>query len=367
MTSYGKNLNVQIYGGSHDSEIGIIVENLPSGIAINYDSLVSFMERRAPGRNRFSTGRLEGDRPIFLSGVDENMVTNGETFRAVIRNENARSSDYSSFANIPRPSHADYPAMVKSGGKVDLRGGGHFSGRLTALMCILGGILQAELARRGIFIGAHIESIGGVQDERFDPVSVTKADFDTALTGDFPVINKSAGGKMKAAIDAAKAELDSVGGVVECAAIGLPVGLGEHIFDGMESRIASIVFSIPAVKGIEFGAGFAAADKRGSQNNDPYFTDGERVKTKTNNAGGICGGMTTGMPLIFRAAVKPTPTIGKEQDSVNLSTMENVKLQAGGRHDPCIVQRAVPVFEAVCAIAIFDVLLDVNESWEMEK
>lgn len=367
MTSYGKNLNIQIYGGSHDSEIGVTVENLPGGIKIDYDSLVSFMKRRAPGQNRFSTGRQEGDVPLFLSGVDEDLVTNGEVLHVVIRNENARSGDYSNLTNIPRPSHADYPAIIKSQGTVDLRGGGHFSGRLTALMCVIGGILKDALKDRGIYIGAHIESIGNVKDARFDPVNVTQDDFDAVLSKDFPVINTDAGEEMKTVIDSAKAELDSVGGVVECAVVGLPVGLGEHIFDGMESRIASAAFSVPAVKGIEFGAGFASSCKRGSENNDEYYTDGTSVKTKTNNAGGILGGMTTGMPLIFRCAVKPTPSIGKEQNSVNLSTIENVKLTVGGRHDPCIVQRAVPVFEAVAAISVYDALLDMNTSWEMEK
>ncbi len=361
MTSYGKNINIRIFGGSHDSEIGLIAEHLPAGIVIDPDSLMSFMERRAPGRDRFSTSRKESDRPHFLSGVDEQMRTNGDTLRAVIRSENQRSGDYASLLNIPRPSHADYPATVKSCGTVDLRGGGHFSGRLTAMMCVIGGILKDELKRRGIHIGAHIESVGEEHDSRFDPLSVSKADFDAVLAGDFPVIDKEAGERMKAVIDSARMDSDSVGGVVECAAVGLPVGLGEHIFDGMESRIASIVFSIPAVKGVEFGAGFASSAMRGSENNDPYVTDGKKIKTKTNNAGGICGGMTTGMPLIFRAAVKPTPSIGKEQDSVDLSKMENVKLEIKGRHDPCIVQRAVPVFEAAAAIAIFDALLDREE------
>ena len=367
MTSYGKNLNIQIYGGSHDGEIGLTVENLPRGIVIDYDSLLGFMQRRAPGQNRFSTGRREPDRPVFLSGVDENLVTNGERLHAVIRNENMRSGDYSNLTNIPRPSHADYPAIVKSEGEVDLRGGGHFSGRLTALFCIIGGILKDELEKSGIRIGAHIESIHGVRDCRFHPTDVSADDFQAVLSHDFPVINLEAGELMKAQIDLAKAELDSVGGVIECAVIGLPAGIGEHIFSGMESRIAQAVFSIPAVKGVEFGAGFESARLFGSENNDSYYVCGSEIKTKTNNAGGICGGMTTGMPLIFRGAVKPTPSIGKEQDSVDLSTMENVKITVGGRHDPCIVQRAVPVFEAVAAIAVYDALLDCRSPEEMEK
>ncbi len=363
MTEYGKNIRIRIFGGSHSEEIGVIAEGIPAGIKIDRESLQKFMERRAPGRNQYSTQRREPDIPEFLSGVVDDK-TNGDVFRAVIRNTNQRSGDYSKLADIPRPSHADYTARVKysnRGEVVDLRGGGHFSGRLTAPLCIIGGILKDELARRGIFVGAHIASVAGIRDVPFDPVHVAKSDFDVVLSHSFPVLDEAAGTQMMNAIEAARMDLDSVGGVIECAVCGLPVGLGEHMFGGMESRISSIVFSIPAVKGVEFGNGFASTTLRGSENNDPFITDGVTISTKTNNSGGIQGGMTNGMPILFRAAIKPTPSISREQDSVNLQTMENVKLVIGGRHDPCIVLRAVPVMEAAAAIAVFDTLYDEGE------
>lgn len=363
MTEYGKNIKISIYGGSHSEEIGVIAENLPAGIKIDRDVLQKFMERRAPGRKKYSTSRKEPDVPVILSGVTDD-VTDGATFRAIIRNTNQRSVDYSKLADVPRPSHADYAARVKfrdHGETADLRGGGHYSARLTAPLCIIGGILKAELEKRGIFVGAHIAHIAGIPDVPFDPINVDKADFDEVLSHEFPVTDVDAGVKMQEAIEAARMDLDSVGGVVECAVVGLPVGIGEHIFGGMENRLSQVIFGVPAVKGIEFGLGFGCTTLRGSQNNDPFVTDGVRVSTKTNNSGGIQGGMTNGMPIVFRVALKPTPSIAKEQDSVNLRTMENTKLSITGRHDPCIVPRAVPVIEAAAAIAIFDALLDKGE------
>lgn len=373
MTSYGKNIELRIFGGSHDEEIGVTVEGLPEGIAVDTEKLAKFMARRAPGQNKLTTSRKEPDIPLFTSGLDENNVTNGETFRAVIKNTNVRSSDYRNLRTVPRPSHADFTAMIKSGGKADLRGGGHFSGRLTAPLCIIGGILKAELENLGIFIGAHLSEVGGCPDTPFDPVNVSRDDFDAVLSHDFPVVDTEAGEKMKEIIDEARLDLDSVGGVIECAVVGLPIGLGEHMFSGIESRIASIIFSVPAVKGIEFGAGFASAKMRGSENNDPFYADDEArdrgdkklIRTKSNNAGGILGGMSSGMPVIFRTAIKPTPSIGKEQDSVDMDTLENVKLTVEGRHDPFIGERAVPVIEAAAAVAVFDLILDYEE--EMEK
>ena len=358
-TTYGKNLKITIYGGSHDSEIGVIAEGIPKGIEINFEELELFMKRRAPGQNKYSTQRKEADRPVFISGVNGS-VTNGETLKAVIYNTNQRSSDYKSLEFVPRPSHADYAAKMKYGDNVDLRGGGHFSGRLTAPMCIIGGICLQYLQHRGIYVGAHVYEIGGVSDLPFDPVTLDKDTLLSSSHADFPALCANAGEEMKARIEEARLEGDSVGGIVECAAIGIPAGLGEHMFDGVENRISSIVFGIPAVKGIEFGAGFAVAKMKGSQNNDPFYTDGKHIYTKTNNAGGILGGMSTGMPLIFRAAMKPTPSIFKEQDSVDMNSMTNKKLVIQGRHDPCVVIRAVPVFEAAAAISIFDMLLDNN-------
>ena len=355
MNTYGKRIKLDIYGGSHDERIGMTLDGIPAGETIDLNALSAFMARRAPGNDPYSTSRREPDEPVFLSGLSGNATTGG-TIEAVIYNKNQRSGDYSSLADTPRPSHADYAAIMKYGKDVDLRGGGHFSGRLTAPMCIAGGICLQLLAKRGIHIGAHIYSVGNVQDKPFDSVNVSKRELDILHYWKFPVLEGASGEKMKRLIEAVRTEGDSVGGVIECAVIGLPTGLGEHMFDSVESAISNIVFGIPAVKGIEFGAGFSASQTLGSQNNDAFYTDGRRVLTKTNNAGGVLGGMTSGMPLIFRAAFKPTPSIAKEQDTVSLSRMENVKITVGGRHDPCVVPRAVPVIEAAAALAIMDLM-----------
>lgn len=354
---YGTNLKLQIYGGSHDERIGMTLSGIPEGEHIDLDALMSFMARRAPGNDPYSTKRKESDTPVFLSGIDGN-VTNGDVLEAVIYNQNQHSGDYSSLYDVPRPSHADLAARLKYGESVDLRGGGHFSGRLTAPMCIAGGICIQLLQRKGIHIAAHIASIGKISDGRFDAVNISKRDMDILHSRRFPVLDEEKGNEMRSLIENARLDLDSVGGTVECAAIGLGAGLGEHMFMGVEGRISSILFSIPAVKGVEFGLGFGSSELLGSQNNDPIATDGAHIFTKTNNCGGILGGMSNGMPLILRAAFKPTPSIGKVQDSISLSRMENVKLTVSGRHDPCIVPRAVPVVEAACAIAITDMMLD---------
>jgi chorismate synthase len=332
---------------------------LPRDFLVDEEELRAFMKRRAPGQNSMSTQRREPDIPVFLSGMDSGGRLTGETLHAVIRNTDQRSSDYSNLSFVPRPSHADLAARQKYGEGVDLRGGGHFSGRLTAPMCIVGGICLQYLRKRGIDIGAHIYSIGDVCDTPFDLAKVGAAEFDILKKRqEFPVICEQAGEKMRMLIESARADGDSVGGVIECAATGLPAGLGEHMFDGIENRISGIIFGIPGVKGIEFGEGFGSARLRGSENNDPIVTDGERIFTATNRAGGILGGMSTGMPLVFRGAMKPTPSIFKEQDSVDMVSMEPVRLQIKGRHDPCIVLRALPVFEAATAIAVYDLLSD---------
>ena len=361
-TRYGKNINITVFGGSHDPEIGVIADGLPAGLSFDLAELRALMKRRAPGQNSYSTPRKEADEPIFLAGVDEadgRYTLNGEQFRAVIRNTNQRSSDYDATTFVPRPSHADFSARMKYGEEVDLRGGGHFSGRLTAPLCIVGGICLQALAARGIRIGAHIASIGGISDDRFDPVTVSEKELSLLLErAEFPVLNERIGETMRTMIEEVRLAGDSVGGVIECTAVGLPAGLGEHIFDGVENRLSQILFGIPAVKGVEFGNGFEGATLRGSQNNDAFTLDGDRIVTKTNRAGGILGGMTTGMPLVFRVAIKPTPSIALEQDSVDMVTMQPTRLAIKGRHDPCIVPRAVPVVEAVAAIALFDLLLD---------
>ena len=361
-TSYGKNLNITVYGGSHDGEIGVIARGLPNGFRFDFDELLAFMKRRAPGQNAFSTKRKEADVPVFLSGVDSSCALTGQELHAIIRNTNQRSSDYSNLSFVPRPSHADFAARAKYGENVDLRGGGHFSGRLTAPLCIVGGICLQYLKSKGITIGAHLYSVGGVYDTPFDLANVGSSELCLlSERKDFPVLNPDAGEAMKAVISDAEKDGDSVGGIVECAVLGLKAGLGEHMFYGVENRISAAIFGIPAVKGIEFGNGFECAHITGSQNNDCFYTDGKAVKTKTNNCGGILGGMTNGMPLVFRAAMKPTPSIFKEQDSIDMVSMTNVKLSIKGRHDPCVVLRAVPVFEAVTAIALTDILLDDQE------
>ena len=356
-THYGKNIDIEIYGGSHDEEIGIIAKGLPIGFKINYEKLLAFMARRAPGNDEFSTARREADKPIFISGVTNNVIIS-DTVHAVIKNTNKRSYDYDNLSFVPRPSHADYTAKKKYGDNVDLRGGGHYSGRLTAALCIICGICLQMLEEKNIYIGAHLFSVGKEYDIPFDPVNISKNDLDRLHFSSFPVIDTECAEKLKNEILLAKKDGDSVGAIIECAAIGLPVGLGEHIFWGAENRISSVVFGIPAVIGIEFGSGFNGSRKKGSENNDPFCTDGKSIFTKTNNCGGILGGMTNGMPLVYRVAMKPTPSIYKPQQSVDMISMQNVTLSIKGRHDPCVGVRAVPVLEAATAIAIYDMLLD---------
>ena len=356
-STFDGNIRLSIFGQSHSGGIGCVIDGLPSGERIDMEKLQAFLSRRAPGGNAWSTPRKEADQPEFLSGLVDD-TTCGAPISALIRNTNTRSQDYANLADIPRPGHADYTAHIRYGGHQDVAGGGHFSGRLTAPLCIAGGICKQILERMGVTIGAHIASIAGVQDAAFDPVSVDAQALASAAGKPFPVLSDAAGAEMQAAIQSAREDNDSVGGVIECAAIGIPAGIGDPMFDGMENRIARIVFAIPAVKGIEFGLGFAAASLRGSENNDPYRMDGENVRTRTNNAGGILGGITSGMPVIFRAAIKPTPSIAREQESISLSRKENAILAVRGRHDPCIVPRAVPVMEAAMAIAILDAILE---------
>ena len=363
-STFGKNLRITVFGQSHSAAIGCTVDGLPAGIKIDLRELEAFMQRRAPGSSRYSTARKEADKPEFLCGVlpdaddPDVLVTCGAPLTAIIRNSDAHSSDYSQIAETPRPGHADFAARVKYGGYEDVRGGGHFSGRLTAPLCIIGGILVQELKRRGISVGAHIMSVGNIADRAYDPVNLTASDLSAAANGDFPVIDKLAGQLMKDVIDECRAELDSVGGMVECGVVGLPAGIGSPMFGSVESRIAEAVFAVPAVKGIEFGRGFAASELKGSENNDPFYSENGVIKTKTNNHGGVLGGISSGMPLIFRTAFKPTPSIAKAQDSVLYENGRNTVLEIKGRHDPCVVPRAVPVIEAVTAAVIFDMLLD---------
>ena len=357
-SEFGKLLRVSVFGQSHGKAIGVNMDGLPAGEAIDMEALYAFLSRRRPGRDAMSTARKEKDLPIFLSGV-ENGVTCGAPLCAIIENSDQHSSDYKDLADLPRPSHADYTAAVKWGGHADMRGGGHFSGRLTAPLCIAGGIAKQILARRGIFVGAHLASVGAEEDAAF-PLYPTAELFDAVAAKPFPVLDDAAGERMQAEILRAKEELDSVGGVIECAAIGLPAGLGDPMFDGIENRLAAALFGIPAVKGVEFGLGFGSARLRGSENNDPFTAENGRILTAANRSGGILGGITTGMPVTMRAAIKPTPSIGRPQQTVSLSVGAPAELEIRGRHDPCIAHRAVPVVEAVAATVLLDLLLEGN-------
>ena len=353
-STYGEMIRLSIFGQSHGPAIGMTLDGVPAGLPVDTEKLQAFLNRRAPGQHEYATPRREEDKPEFLSGVVDGF-TCGAPVAAMIRNTNTRSGDYSELKDRPRPGHADYTAQIKYGGYQDVAGGGHFSGRLTAPLCIAGGLCKQWLEARGIRIAGHISVIAGVAD---DPVSLDWAapDLDSIQT-DFPVINPEAGKKMREAIALARSEGDSVGGLIECVITGIPAGLGDPMFGGMESRIAQIVYGIPAVKGLEFGIGFTGSYLRGSQNNDSYYIQDGLVRTERNYAGGILGGITNGMPLTFQAAIKPTPSIAKPQQSVSLRAMENVTLEVKGRHDPCIVPRAVPVIEAAAAIAVFDAYL----------
>ena len=358
-STYGESLKLSIFGQSHGAAIGMILDGIPAGLPIDLEKLQSFLNRRAPGQADYSTPRKESDQPEFLSGI-LNDYTTGAPIAAIIRNTNTRSGDYNNLKDCPRPGHADYTAQIKYGGYQDAAGGGHFSGRLTAPLCIAGGLCKQWLENMGIRIGGHIVAIGGVVDEPGVYLDWAEPDLDLIRT-DFPVLNQEAGQKMQEAIAAAKADGDSVGGLIECIATGLPVGLGEPMFGGMESKIAQIIYGIPAVKGLNFGSGFAGAYMRGSENNDNYFIKDGVIKTGRNYAGGILGGITNGMPLVFEVAIKPTPSIAKPQKSVSLSRMVETELIINGRHDPCIVPRAVPVVEAAAAVAIFDAVLMNNQ------
>lgn len=331
---FGTNIKLSVFGESHSREIGMTLDGIPAGEKIDLDELQRFMERRAPGRDPRSTARHEDDIPEFISGIKDG-VTCGTPVTAVIRNKDVRSQDYDDMKNVPRPGHADYPAHVKYGGNEDYRGGGHFSGRLTAPICIAGGIIKQILSRKGITAEARVDEIHGIQITDEDSYS-----------------------KAMAEIDAAREEGDSVGGIVSCVITGLPAGIGDPMFGGVENVISQAVFGIPAVKGIEFGRGFDAARIKGSENNDPFTVDEHgKVITEGNNHGGVLGGLTSGMPVTFRVAFKPTPSIAKPQKTINYETGEQEELVIKGRHDPCVAVRAVPVVEAAAAIAVYDLLL----------
>ena len=353
--SFGTKFKITVFGQSHSDCIGVVIDGVPAGVRLDQEAIAAFLHRRAPGTGAHTTARKEADEPIILSGVTDG-VTCGAPLCAVIKNTNAHSADYDALKNLPRPGHADFTAFVKYEGKADMRGGGNFSGRMTAPLCFAGAVAKQLLEEKGVTIGAHISRLAKIDDEPFDPVKADASTLRSVAKKGFPVLNDAAGDAMLAAIADAKAAGDSVGGVIECAAVGVPAGLGEPIFDGVENIIAHIVFGIPAVKGIEFGSGFTGSDSFGSENNDLFAVPGGRIQTVTNNHGGALGGITSGMPLLFRAAIKPTPSIAKEQTTVNLQTLQSETITVGGRHDPCIVPRAVPCMEAAMAIALMNLI-----------
>ncbi|MFU0832262.1 MAG: Chorismate synthase [Oscillospiraceae bacterium] len=353
---WGNKVRLTIFGESHGTAIGAVLEGLPAGEEIDFEEISKQMARRAPGRDASTTPRKEADIPKILSGMLQNRTT-GAPLCAVIENTNTRSGDYENLRNVPRPGHADYTAHVRYGGFQDVRGGGHFSGRLTAPLVFAGAVCRQILQRRSITIGAHVLSVHEVFDFAFDPANIPPSLLDDLSSRYFPTIRPEAETAMRAEIENARRRQDSVGGVIECAVTGIPAGFGGPLSDGVESVFSSILFGIPACKGVEFGAGFSSATLFGSQNNDPFLYDqSSTVRTKTNNAGGILGGITTGMPIVFRAAFKPTPSIGLAQQSINLKTGKSEELIVKGRHDPCIVPRAVPAVEAAAALAVINLL-----------
>ena len=354
MYRFGNKLKISIDGESHSAEMKVTLSGLPEGFEIDEKKLLAFMQRRKSGAVG-TTARTENDVPQIISGITDGK-TDGRDFTAIIKNENIKPSDYSEIADIPRPGHADYTSYVKYGRIFP--GGGRFSGRMTAPLCIAGGAALQILEKSGVEIAAHAQSVAGICDKSFNPCCQSLSDETAAMRENgVPVTDAAAAQKMTDAIKEAAEKGDSVGGIIECAVCGYPAGAGGELFEGIESRISAAMFAIPAVKGVEFGAGFAAADSFGSENNDAFVTDGERIYTKTNNCGGILGGISNGMPIIFRAAVKPVPSISLPQESVSLSKKENVILRINGRHDSCAVMRAVPAVEAAAGLVLLDLLL----------
>lgn len=352
---WGKNVKFSIFGESHGKAVGITIDGLKPGIELDLSKINLEMDRRAPGRNGLSTPRKEEDNFQILSGFF-NGKTTGTPLCAVIFNSDQHSRDYEKTKNLMRPSHGDLTGHYKYKGFNDYRGGGHFSGRLTAPIVFAGAVCTQILESKGIVIGAHIKSIYNMKDKSFG-LDINENTLKGLKKSSFPVLDKNLGDEMEKAIIKAKEEMDSVGGVVECAAVNIPPGVGEPFFDSLESSLSHLLFSIPGVKGVEFGAGFEISTMKGSEANDGYYMEGEKVKTFSNNNGGIAGGITTGMPVLFRAAFKPTPSIGKIQKTVDIETGKDAFLEIKGRHDPCIVIRAVPVVEAVTAMALLDNIL----------
>ncbi|WP_294382221.1 chorismate synthase [uncultured Clostridium sp.] len=352
---WGSKIKLSIFGESHGNAIGITIDGLPAGFSIDMDKIMMEMARRAPGKSSLSTPRKESDIPEILSGYFEGKTT-GAPLCAIIRNSNTKSKDYSKLKDVMRPGHADYTGAVRYKGFNDYRGGGHFSGRITAPLVFAGAICKQILEVKGIIVSAHINSIGKIKDCSFLESDISDELLNSFKEKELPLINTKLEDEMRQEILSARSSGDSIGGTIECAILGVSPGIGDPFFDSVESTLAHLMFSVPAVKGIEFGKGFDISKMRGSEANDEYYLENGNIKTKTNNNGGILGGITNGMPIIFNVAIKPTASIFKEQNTVNIVTMEETTLCIEGRHDPCIVQRALPVIEAVAAIGITELM-----------
>ncbi len=352
----GNKIKISVFGESHGEAIGCVIDGLPAGYEIDFEKIKKEMKRRAPGNDIASTPRKEKDEPHIISGLLGGKTT-GAPLAMIIENTNVKSGDYENVMTVPRPSHSDYTAYVKYGGNNDIRGGGHFSGRLTAPLVFAGAVAKQLLETRGIYVGAHIKKIGAVNDEAFDYNNIDKYQLCEITSKAFPLINSENEVKMRSEIEKYRCEGDSVGGVIECAAVGIPAGIGGNMFDTLESSLSSLLFAIPAVKGVEFGLGFGFASKCASDVNDGYEVKDGKISLLSNNNGGILGGISNGAPIVLSVAIKPTPSISKPQKSVNLKTLENETIEIKGRHDPCIVPRAVPVVEAAVATVLLDSII----------
>ena len=361
-SQWGRNIRISVFGESHGSAVGAVVEGLPAGFEPDIEELHRQMARRSPAGKAYATKRHETDEIEFQSGIWRGRLT-GSPLCILIKNKDQHSASYPASMDLPRPGHADFTAHVRYGGAEDYRGGGHFSGRLTAPIVAAGALAMQLLSKRGVVIGSHIRRIGEVADRDWDGTALSPDLLRDMGRSAFPVLREDTAARMLAAIERARMALDSLGGEIETAAVGLPAGIGSPMTDGVESRLASLLFAIPAVKGVEFGAGFSFCSMKGSEANDPFAVEEGAVKTQTNHNGGLLGGITTGMPLVFRVAVKPTPSIALTQKTVSLQSLTECELEIKGRHDPCIVPRAVPVVEAAAALALLDAWYDVEPPW----
>ena len=360
-SNIGNKLKISLFGESHGEGIGVVIDGLPAGFPVDLDYINHQMKRRAPGRSTLSTSRKEEDEYKILSGFFQGKTT-GTPLTAIIFNEDKNSEDYNKLKNILRPGHSDYTGYIKYSSYNDYRGGGHFSGRLTAPLLFAGAIAMQILESKNIYIGSHIKSIYDINDETIDNIDIENIIKLKSMK--FPVLSSENGKRMTDCILEHKAKGNSLGGVVETFVINVPAGYGEPFFDSIESKISHIIFSIPSVKGVEFGAGFKITEMTGKEANDQFMINNDKVTTVTNNNGGILGGISNGMPIIFKTAIKPTPSIQCSQNTVNISSMENTLINIKGRHDPCIVPRVIPVIEGACALVILDLIMERDgEKW----